>query len=137
MLWLSLLVVIQKCIFFCDDAVMKKVLLYVPIVLSLAVLGAHFMRYGNSLGVSVATLLIALLFVQRAWVARLVQAALILGAAEWLHTIFDLVEVRIAMGEPYVRMTVILGVVAAVTACSALLFQTRTLRAIYCLDRDD
>ena len=85
----------------------------------------------------IATLLIALLFVQRAWVARLVQVALILGAAEWLRTLFDLVQVRIAMGEPYLRMTVILGVVAVVALGSALLFQTVTLRQIYCLDRDD
>jgi hypothetical protein len=30
---------------------MKKVLLYVPVVLSLVILGAHFLRYGNSTGV--------------------------------------------------------------------------------------
>lgn len=116
---------------------MKKVLLYIPVVLSLAVLGAHFMRYGNSAGVAFATLLIALLFVRRAWVARLTQVALILGAVEWLRTLFDLLQLRMAMGEPYMRMTVILGVVAAVTLCSALLFQTATLRKIYCLDRED
>lgn len=121
----------------CDDDGMKKVLLYVPIVLSLAVLGAHFMRYGNSIGVSVTTLLIALLFVRRAWVARLTQVALILGALEWLRTLFDLVQMRIAMGEPYLRMVVILGIVALVTLGSALLFQAVTLRKIYCLDRDD
>lgn len=115
---------------------MKKILLYVPIVLSLAVLGAHFMRYGNAAGVSAATLLIALLFVRRAWVARLVQVALVLGTIEWLRTLFDLVQVRVAMGEPYLRMTVILGVVAAVTLLSALLFQVAELKKIYCLERD-
>jgi len=116
---------------------MKKVLLYIPIVLSLAVLGAHFMRYGNSPGVSITTLLIALLFVRRAWVARLVQVALILGAIEWLRTLFDLVQMRVAMGEPFVRMAVILGIVAAVTLGSALLFQVATLRRIYGVGRDD
>ena len=41
---------------------MKKVLLYIPIVLSLVVLGAHFLRYGSSIGVFAALLLIVIAF---------------------------------------------------------------------------
>jgi hypothetical protein len=114
---------------------MKKVLLYVPIVLSLVVLGAHFMRYGNNIGVAVAAVLIVMLFIRQWWVARLVQIALLLGALEWSYTIWELVQLRAAHGLPYVRMVVILGTVAAVTLCSALLFQTATLKKIYGLDR--
>ena len=36
---------------------MKKVLLYIPIVLSFVILGAHFLRYGSDLGVVGAALL--------------------------------------------------------------------------------
>lgn len=114
---------------------MKKVLLYLPVVLSLVILGAHFMRYGNSIGVIGSLLLIALLIVRRPWVARLIQAALILGALEWIHTLYELVQVRAAHGQPFTRMIVILGIVAAVTFCSALLFQSPVLRKIYRLDR--
>ena len=116
---------------------MKKVLLYVPVVLSLVVLGAHFMRYGNSVGVVGALVLIALLIVRRPWVARLMQVVLVLGALEWAHTIYELVQVRAAQGQPFTRMTVILGVVAAVTLCSALLFQSPALKKIYRLDRQE
>jgi len=63
---------------------MKNVLLYLPVILSLVILGAHFMRYGNSIGVIGALLLIALLIVHRPWVARLMQVVLILGALEWV-----------------------------------------------------
>lgn len=115
---------------------MKKALLYTPIVLSFVVLGAHFMRYGNVAGVAVAGLLIGLLFLRRPWVARLMQVALILGAAEWLHTLYRLVEVRVALDQPYARLAVILGAVAVVSLCSALLFQTRDLQAVYGLRRD-
>ena len=110
---------------------MKKVLVYVPIILSFAVLGAHFMRYGNSLAVFGVLLLIALLFVRLPWVARALQAALVLGALEWAHTIYSLVQMRAAQGEPFTRMVVILGIVTVVTGCSALLFQTPTLKKIY------
>lgn len=116
---------------------MKKALIYVPVVLSLVVLGAHFMRYGNPVGVVGSAALVGLLFVRRPWVARLVQVGLILGALEWLHTLYQLMQVRIALDQPFTRMAIILGVVATATAFSALLFQTQAMRGLYRLDRSD
>jgi len=113
---------------------LKKALLYIPVVLSLVVLGAHFMRYGHSIGVAGSLVLIALLFIRQSWVARLVQVVLVLGALEWLRTLYDLLLVRAAMGEPTGRMIIILGSVAVVTACSALVFQTKSLKGTYGLD---
>jgi len=113
---------------------MKKVLIYIPVVLSLVILGAHFMRYGNSIGVVGALALIALLIVRQPWVARLMQVALILGALEWVRTLYELAQVRAALAQPFTRMMIILGVVAAVTFCSALLFQSPALKKIYRLD---
>ena len=110
---------------------MTAVLLYIPIVLSLLVLGAHFLRYGNSIGVVAALLLIALLFVRRTWVARLMQVVLVIGALEWLRTMYEIAQIRALHGQPYGRMLVILGIVAAVALCSALLFQSATLKTIY------
>ena len=116
---------------------MKKALLYIPVVLSLVILGAHFMRYGNFAGVFVFSGLIALLFVRRAWVARLMQVVLVLGALEWVRTLYELVQIRAALGQPFIRMTLILGVVVAVSFCSALLFQLPALKRIYRLDHRD
>lgn len=116
---------------------MIKVLMYVPVVLSLVMLGAHFMRYGNSIGVIGALALIALLFVRRPWVARLTQVVLVLGALEWVRTLYELVQERAVYGQPLVRMSVILGVVAAVSFCSALLFQSSTFKRIYRPDRPE
>jgi hypothetical protein len=116
---------------------MKKVLAYIPIILSLVVLGAHFMRYGNEIGVIGSLALIALLFLRRRWVARLVQVALVLGALEWLHTLYQLMQLRITLDQPFTRMAIILGAIAAVTACSSLLFQLRPLKAIYQLDNNE
>ena len=63
------------------------------------------------------------------------QAVLVLGALEWLRTMYDLAQIRALHGQPYGRMLVILGIVAAVTLCSALLFQTSTLKNVYRMDR--
>ena len=112
-----------------------KTLLYIPVVLSLVVLGAHFMRYGDTILVVGAVALIALLFVRQPWVARLIQIVLILGALEWVRTLYELLQTRIALGEPYGRMLIILGSVATVTACSALVFQSKALKGVYGLEQ--
>lgn len=116
---------------------MNKVLLYIPVALSLILLGAHFLRYGSFVGVFAAVLLVALLFLRRPWVARGMQLVLTLGTLEWLRTMYELAHIRALHGQPYGRMLVILGIVAGVTLCSALLFQTRSLRRIYGLERFD
>jgi len=110
---------------------MKRVLLYIPIVLSLVVLAAHFLRYGSSIGVFAALLLIGLLFLRQPWVPRVMQVVLVLGTIEWLRTMYEIAHMRSLHGQPYGRMLVILGIVAAVTLCAALLFQSATLKKIY------
>ena len=110
---------------------MKKVLIFIPIVLSLVVLGALFMRFGNTLGMVAVLLLIGILFVRQQWAARLVQVALVLGTIEWVHTLYVMAQLRIAFGQPYTRLVLILGAVIAITLASALLFQTKELKNIY------
>lgn len=110
---------------------MKRVSLYIPVVLSLVVLGAHFLRDGLWVGVFACLLLIGLLFLRRPWAMRVIQVALLLGALEWSRTMYELAHIRALHGQPYGRMLVILGVVAAVTLISALLFESATLKRIY------
>ena len=112
-------------------APVTKKLLYVPIVSSLVVLGAHFLRYGNVVGVAGVAVLAGLLFVRRPVAARVLQVALVLGAAEWGYTLYRLAEFYAAMDLPATRMTMILGAVTLVTFFSALLFETETLRKEY------
>ncbi|MFQ5525473.1 MAG: hypothetical protein ACE5GX_04360, partial [Thermoanaerobaculia bacterium] len=99
-----------------------KALLLTPIVLSLLVLAAHFLRGGNLLFVMVLLTLVALLPLRKRWVGRLVQATLLLGALEWARTTTQLAMARADQGEPFLRMVLILGVVTAVTLASGLLF---------------
>jgi hypothetical protein len=111
-----------------------QALLFIPIVFSLLALGAHFLRDGLTAGVVIALALIGLLLLRRAWVARVVQMALLIGAFEWVLTLYVLAERRLSAGESAARMIVILASVAVVSLCSAFLFQTAPLRKIYHLD---
>ena len=108
-----------------------KILTFAIVVLSLLVLGAHFMRYGNDIGMVLSVAPIALLFVRKPWAARLVQAVLVLGAIEWATTLVGLVQMRMAQGLPATRLAIILGAVIAVTLAAALLFETRAMKSVY------
>jgi len=109
------------------SCVMTSVQLF-PVGLSVLVLAAHFLRAGHSVLLLASLSLLALLFVRRAWAARVIQVGLLLGTLEWLRTLLFLVAVRRHAGEPFIRLAIILGAVAAVTGASALVLQTRTLR---------
>lgn len=112
-----------------------KALFHVPIVLSLLLLGAHFLRFDFNIGVIGIAVLIVLLFLRTPWVARLAQITLLAGAVEWAYTLYQFAQLRAAEGEPYTRLAVILGAVILVAVGSALLFQTQTMKAIYGLDK--
>ena len=101
---------------------MKAVSYLLP-VLSLLLLGAHFFRDGAVLLTLACVALAGLLAWRRPWVPRVIQAALVLGALEWAWTAFLLVQERMAIGRPWGRLAVILGVVALVTVASAVLLE--------------
>ena len=106
-------------------------LLLTPVVLSLVVLAAHFLRDGHLTLVILTLGLVALLPLRRSWVPRLFQGVLVLAAAEWIRTLLQLRDFRIALGQPHGRMTAILVGVAAFTALSALVFEAPRLRRRY------
>lgn len=112
-----------------------KALFVSIVVVSLILLGAHFLRYGNVFGLAVSLALVGLLFVRSPWAARIIQVGLVLGAIEWAHTLYGLVQMRLAHEAPVARMAAIIGAVIVVTLCSALVFQTKTLGRMYGLQR--
>jgi hypothetical protein len=102
-----------------------------PVILSFLLLGAHFYRAGLA---PVTVLCLAapfLLLLRQPWVPRLFQAVLVLGAFEWLRTLYLFAQMRIAWGEPWTRLAVILGAVALFTALSGLVFRHRKLADRY------
>jgi hypothetical protein len=107
-----------------------------PVVLASVLLAAHFHRAGSIVGVVAALALIALALVRRPWAARVVQLGLVAGAVEWLRTMAVFAAMRIAAGQPYLRLVAILAVVALATALAALVFERRPMRRRYGLHED-
>ncbi|MCK5690285.1 hypothetical protein KAI87_13495 [Myxococcota bacterium] len=106
----------------------------IPVYLSALMLAAHFYRSGMIALVFLALLFPFLLLIPKSGAVRLVQLFLVLGAVEWIRATVMFVNERIAMGQPWTRLAIILGLVAAFTGGSALLFFNGSLRARYKLD---
>lgn len=93
----------------------------IPVVVSALLLAAHFLRDGQTLLV-LAALAIPWGLLSREPVARrVVQAVLVLGAAEWVRTAYGIAQQRAAVGAPILRMLLILGGVALFTLAAAWL----------------
>ena len=103
----------------------------IPVLLSTLVMAAHFLRSGHMVVVWLILLSPLLLLIRRPWVARTFQLALAFGAFEWALTAIKLGRLRTEMNQDWLRMAIILGIVTAITAGSALLFQTRRLKRRY------
>jgi hypothetical protein len=110
-------------------------LLVLP-ALALVLLGAHLMHAGLLPLAIVAVLLVGLLAVRRPWAARTVQLILAVAVIEWVLTAFTRAQLRLQHGDPYLRLVLILGVVALFTAVAAAVFQHPALRARFRLGRD-
>jgi hypothetical protein len=105
-----------------------------PVVISLLLLGAHFMRHNLGPLVALPLILIGLLGVKRPWVTRLIQSMLVLGALEWFRAMTFLVMARQGQQLDWGRSAIILSAVTLFTLFSALVFQTKGLRQRYGFD---
>ena len=92
------------------------------------VLAAHFFRADNQLGLWVSLLAIVLMFVRRPWAARALQVLLVLGSLEWLRSTVTLIQARSELGQPFLRLALILGAVILLTCCRRSSFRRRDSR---------
>jgi hypothetical protein len=100
-------------------------LLSIPAFLALLMLAAHFLRASSTPGVVVSLVVAALLFVPRNWAVRIVQVGLMIGALEWLRTMFVFINQRQADGRPWTRLAIIMIAVECFTVVAAVLLQWR------------
>lgn len=106
----------------------RTALLLAPVVLALVVMAAHFLRFMVLPLVGLTLLLPLLLVFRQTWTVRVVQAWLVLGVALWAGTTRTLIQQRQESGQPYLRLSIILGAVSAFTLVAALLLETPRLK---------
>jgi hypothetical protein len=100
-------------------------------ILSILLFAAHLLFWGKTLWILYPLALIAVLFIPRRFIARLLQLSLLCFAAEWGYSAYALFMRRILHGQPWGTAVAILAAVTLLTALSAFVFQTKRLRQHY------
>lgn len=103
--------------------------------LALLLLAAHFFRAGQVPFAGLSAALVVLLFVRTPWAARVLQIALAAGTLEWLRTAWVFSAARATADQPYARLLVIIGTVAALSALAAWAVGSRTGQRHFHTDR--
>jgi hypothetical protein len=116
---------------------LMNVLRLLPVILAFGLLAAHFSRADMLPAVIVSLLTPFLLLIRKPWIARSVQILLLLGALEWIRSMFGYINVRKEIGEDWGRLAIILVTVALLTACSALVFRGKSLKKRYHLEKSE
>ena len=102
---------------------MKKVLLTIPGVISCCLLAAHFLRVAQPGLVILFLSAPLLLLLSQVWTKRALQLLLAVGALVWCLTLFRIYQLRVATGQPYLRLLIILGSVALFCLLAAWLLE--------------
>ncbi len=107
---------------------MKKVFNFVLPVLSLLLLAAHFSR-ANFVILPYIFLLMPLLFlIRKDFIRVFLQVILFLGGFVWIFAIYQHVKIRMAAGQPWLRLLIILGIVSLFTFYTSYLMGTSRVR---------
>ena len=110
---------------------MKNFWKFLPLIFCFLLLAAHFGR-ANILPLQIVSIIVPfLLFWKSKLAARIIQISLILGGIEWIRILIYYVRIRVTNGEDWLRLAIILGVVAILTAATALVFRTESMTERY------
>ena len=110
---------------------MKNFMKILPIILCSLIMAAHLGR-ANMFILQIIVLFIPFILIWKNKLsARVVQIFLILCGFEWIRTIFYYARIRTNNGEDWIRLAIILGVVAFLNFATTLVFRTKSMKERY------
>jgi len=107
---------------------MKKSLNFILPIFSILLLAAHFSR-NNVPYLPYVFLVLPLLFLWRKEFVRIIiQVILFIGGFVWIYSIYHYVKIRIAAGQGWLRLLIILGIVSLFTFYTGFLMNKENIR---------
>ncbi len=94
-------------------------------------LAAHFSRAGNDLLAILVLLLPLLFFLKQKWVIQSLEMIAYLSALIWLFGAYQYIEIRIAAGDDWIRLLIIMGSVALYSAWTGFFLRSEKIKSIY------
>ncbi|HFE64461.1 MAG TPA: hypothetical protein ENK14_08625 [Caldithrix sp.] len=107
------------------------VLRLLPVILSALLLAAHFLRFYGVESAVVVILLLLTLLIRKRWVLRMWQFFLFLGALIWIQTTVTLIQFRIALDLPWLRLAAIMGAVILFTTFSGIWLENKKIKRYF------
>ena len=107
------------------------ILRIILLILTYLLLGAHFLREGEMILALSCLFIPFLLFIKRKWSIKVIQIFTYGGVLVWIKTLFVLINSRMDMGQPWIRMTIILFAVMLFTLISGFLLNSKVIKDKY------
>jgi hypothetical protein len=82
-----------------------------PLIFVQLLFAAHIMRSFGMIWALVVLILLFTLFIRRDWIIRLWQIIIAFEVVEWIRTTIVIVQLRLAVEMPYIRLLIIMGAV--------------------------
>lgn len=81
-------------------------------------------------------LFLPMLKIRHQWMRTTLQLGFGFAAISWIRSTIDMVQIRMAIGEPWIRMVVIMGVVTLLCVAAALLLGRKKIRSLFLFHED-
>jgi len=107
----------------------------IPYVLMIILLAAHFSRGGNDILAGFILLIPFLFIIKQKWVIMSLEIIAYLAALVWLYGAYQYIQIRIATGDDWIRLLVIMGGVAIYTAWVGLFLRSQKIKDVYGLSK--
>ena len=95
------------------------------------ILAAHFSRGSNNILAGLTLLIPFLFFVKQKWVIISLEVFAYVAAVVWLYGAYEYIQVRIASGDGWIRLLIIMGVVALYTAWTGFFLRSDKIKEVY------
>jgi hypothetical protein len=95
------------------------------------VLSAHFSRANNDILALLVLLVPFLLFIKQKWVLTTLEVVAYLSALTWLYGAYRYIQIRIATGDDWGRLLLIMGAVSLFSAWSGYFMRSEKIKKVY------
>jgi len=99
-------------------------------------LAAHFSRANNNLLAFVILVIPFLLFIKERWVIQVLQGVAYLATLVWIFAAYDYILIRIADGDDWQRLLIIMMAVALYSAFSGYFLMSKRVKERYGFEID-
>ena len=110
------------------------VLRLLPVMFADLIFAAHYSRAGHDWLAILILILPLSFFIRKTFIVRAWQIIMAFSALVWLKVTFDMVQIRISMETPWLRLVLILGAIALFSAFCAWWLENKKIKAFYGFD---